>query len=326
MSSKVFKHWPTLLLGVFVFAVLLVAVFTYQVSSTEVAVVERMGVMLDTHPAPGLHFRWPYPFEKVTKYDKRIHCFGGSEGQVEEIATQDKRNILVGVFITYRISDPLVFAKRMTSFKKAENELNIWMRGAKSVAFGQFKLNQILTTGDTKLDEITEIIRKDVAEKAKPYGLEVCSAGITTLNVPEVVSSNVFERMNQDRKAEVETLLSAGKKKASEIKSNAEVEKSEIIAQAEAKAKEIRSQGDVEAAKALAVFSEDPELAAFLSKLDSLRAIMKSKTTLILDTNTDPFTLLKNNAYKLKDDKNPCKEKPVCKEQTKPAAPAKSAN
>ena len=306
MSSKVFKHWPTLLLGVFVFAVLLVAVFTYQVSSTEVAVVERMGVMLDTHPSPGLHFRWPYPFEKITKYDKRIHCFGGDEGQVEEIATHDKRNILVGVFITYRISDPLVFAKRMTTFKKAENELNIWMRGAKSVAFGKFDLKQILTTNqqEMKLDVIAEMIRKDVAEKAKPYGLEVCSAGITTLNVPEVVSSNIFDRMNQDRKAEVETLLSDGKRKASEIKSEAEVKKGDIIAQAEAAAKKTRSEGDVEAAKALAVFSEDAELAAFLSKLDSLRAIMKSKTTLILDTDTDPFTLLKNNAYKLPAEKN----------------------
>ncbi len=310
MSSKVFKHWPTLLLGVFVFAVLLVAVFTYQVSSTEVAVIERMGVMLDSHPGAGLHFRWPYPFEKITKYDKRLHCFGGNEGQIEETATKDKKNILVGVFITYRISDPLVFAKRMTSFKKAENELDIWMRGAKSVAFGKYNLDQILTTKpeNMKLNEIAAEIQRDVAEKAKSYGLEICSAGITTLNVPEAVSGNVFERMNQDRRAEVEKLLSEGKLEASKIKTNAEVKKGEIIAKAEAEAKAIRSEGDVEAAKAMAVFRQNPELAAFLSKLDSLRAITKSKTTLVLDTNTDPFTLLKSNA-----------------DQLVPAAPVKNA-
>jgi membrane protease subunit HflC len=105
--------------------------------------------------------------------------------------------------------------------------------------------------------------------------------------------------MNQDRKAEVEKLLSEGKLEASKIKTNAEVQKGEIIAKAEAEAKAIRSEGDVEAAKAMAVFRQNPELAAFLSKLDSLRQIMKSKTTLVLDTNTDPFTLLKSNADKL---------------------------
>ncbi|MBE6380615.1 MAG: protease modulator HflC [Lentisphaerae bacterium] len=301
MSSKVFKHWPTLLLGVFVFAVLLVAVFTYQVNSTEFAVVERMGVMQDTQPEPGLHFRLPYPFEKITKYDKRMHCFGGSEGQIEETATKDKKNILVGIFITYKISDPQVFAKRMTTFKKAESELNIWMRGAKTMAFGKYDLNQILTTnkGDMKLNAIAEEIKADIAKKAQPYGLEICSAGITTLNVPEAVSSSVFERMNQDRKSEVEKLLSEGEKKASEIKTAAEVEQLEIIANAEAHAKMIRSEGDVESAKAMEVFKQDPALAAFLLRLDSLREIMKGKTTLVLDTNTDPFTLLKSDADQL---------------------------
>ena len=55
----------------------------------------------------------------------------------------------------------------------------------------------------------------------------------------------------------------------------------------------------MEAAKYLRVFDKNPELAAFLRKLDSLRTIMKSKTTLVLDTNTDPFTLLKSNADQL---------------------------
>ena len=301
MSNKVLKHWPTLLMGVFVFAVLLVAVFTYQVSSTEVAVVERMGQMLNEHPAPGLHFRWPYPFEKITKYDNRLHCFGGNEGQIEETPTADKQNILVGVFITYRISDPLVFAKRMTSFKKAESELDIWMRGAKNAAFGKYKFDQILTTNPKKmrLGEISEMVRKDIAEKAKPYGLEICSAGITTLNVPEAVSSKVFERMNQDRMLAAQRYLGEGKLRAEEIRIAADKERANIIAKAEAEAKEISAKGDVEAAQYLKVFDRNPELAAFLRKLDSLRLIMKSKTTLVLDTNTDPFTLLKSNADQL---------------------------
>ena len=268
MSSKVFKHWPTLLLGVFVFAVLLVAVFTYQVSSTEYAVVERMGQMLDDRPAPGLHFRWPYPFEKITKYDNRLHCFGGNEGQIEETATADKHNILVGVFITYRISDPLLFAKRMTSFHKAESELDIWMRGAKSAAFGKFRFDEILTTDPAKmrLSEIADMIRRDIAERAKPYGIEVCSAGISTLNVPEAVSGKVFERMNQDRMLEAERLLGEGKLRAERIRIEADKMYANTIAEAQAQSKAICAEGDIEAAKYLQVFNRNPELAAFLRR------------------------------------------------------------
>ena len=301
MANKVFKHWPTLLLGVFVALVLLVAIFTYQVDSTQVAVVERMGRILDEHPEPGLHFRWPYPFEKITKYDKRLHCFGGREGQIEETATANKQNILVGVYIAYRISDPVLFSRRMTSFKKAESELDIWMRGAKNAAFGRYNLDQILTTDPEKmiLGKIADQIRGEIAAKAKPYGIEVKSAGITTLNVPEAVSSKVFERMNQDRMLAAQRYLGEGKLKAEQIRIAADKERANIIADAEAKAKEISAQGDVEAAKYLKVFEKNPELAAFLRKLDSLRAIMKTKTTLVLDTDTDPFTLLKSNADQL---------------------------
>jgi len=301
MANKVFKHWPTLLLGVFVALVLLVAIFTYQVDSTQVAVIERMGRILDDHPEPGLHFRWPYPFEKITKYDKRLHCFGGREGQIEETATANKQNILVGVYIAYRISDPVVFSRRMTSFKKAESELDIWMRGAKNAAFGRYNLDQILTTDPNKmiLGKIADQIRDEIAAKAKPYGIEVKTAGITTLNVPEAVSSKVFERMNQDRMLAAQRYLGEGKLKAEQIRIAADKERANIIADAEARAKEISAQGDVEAAKYLKVFEKNPELAAFLRKLDSLRAIMKTKTTLVLDTDTDPFTLLKSNADQL---------------------------
>lgn len=301
MANKVFKHWPTLLLGVFVAAVLLVAVFTYQVETTEVAVIEVMGRTLNEHPAPGLHFRWPYPFQKITTYDNRLHCFSGREGQIEETATANKQNILVGVFITYKIGDPILFFQRMTTFEKAENELDIWMRGAKNAAFGKFGLDQILTTDPQKmvLDKITTQIRKEMEEKAAPYGLEIRSAGITTLNVPEAVSSKVFERMNQDRLLAAQRYIGEGRLKAEEIRIGADKERANIIANAEAQAKEISAQGDVEAAKYLKVFEKNPELAAFLRKLDSLRTIMKTKTTLVLDTDTDPFTLLKSNADQL---------------------------
>jgi hypothetical protein len=70
-------------------------------------------------------------------------------------------------------------------------------------------------------------------------------------------------------------------------------------ADAEAKAKEIRAEGDVEAAKSYEIFQKNPELAKFLRKLDSLREIMRGRTTIVVDTNTVPFDLLKPGAENL---------------------------
>ena len=65
------------------------------------------------------------------------------------------------------------------------------------------------------------------------------------------------------------------------------------LAEAEAQAKQIKAEGDAKAASYYAVFREEPELAAFLRKLESMRKILPNKTTLILNTNYAPFDLLK---------------------------------
>ena len=73
-SGNFFKHWPTVLLGLIVALILLTAVFSFQLNQTELAVVTTFG-----RPAvvaePGLHFRWPFPFQKVYFFDRRIRCY-----------------------------------------------------------------------------------------------------------------------------------------------------------------------------------------------------------------------------------------------------------
>ena len=68
------------------------------------------------------------------------------------------------------------------------------------------------------------------------------------------------------------------------------------IVTTEAKAKEIRAAGDAAAAKYYSVFKQNPELAVFLRKLESLRVVMRGRTTLVFDTNTAPFDLFKPGA------------------------------
>ena len=74
----------------------------------------------------------------------------------------------------------------------------------------------------------------------------------------------------------------------------------ELDTRAERFLESIRAEGDAEAAKSYETFKQNPELAAFLRKLDSLRRIMKGRTTLVLDTNAAPFDLLTPGADNLK--------------------------
>lgn len=296
-TGNFFKHWPTMLLGLVVAAILLVAVFSYQLNQTESAVVTTFGRPTEV-TEPGLHFRWPFPFQRIYRFDHRIRCFEGGAGKLEETMTADGQNILVGIYVNFRIQDVKQFFITLENMTKAEDQLNSWMRGYKNAAFGRYKFSQVVNTDPKlmKLNEIQEEIKKNLIQISKPYGLEIVSVGINTINVPKAISEKVFDRMIQERQRAAAQFLAQGNSRAEKIRIDADREKAITLANAEAQAKEIRAQGDAEAAKYYAVFKENPELAEFLRKLDSLRQIMKGRTTLVLDTNVAPFDLFKPGA------------------------------
>jgi len=124
------------------------------------------------------------------------------------------------------------------------------------------------------------------------YGINVTNVGFKHLGFPELVTTKVFDRMKAERDRKSEKYRAEGKRDAQKIKSEADLQASAKLVQAEAEAKRIRAEGDRSAAEYYAVFGKNPELAAFLRKLESLRQTITEKTTLILDTRTPPYDLL----------------------------------
>lgn len=255
-TGNFFKHWPTMLLGVVVAVILLIAVFSYQLNQTESAVVTTFG-----SPAavtdPGLHFRWPFPFQKIYKFDHRIRCFEGGSGKIEETMTADGQNILVGIFINYRISAVEKFFRTLEDMTKAEERLNSLMRSAKNATFGQYKFSQVINTKPElmKLNEIQDRIKAALEKDTAEYGIEIVSVGINTINVPERITDKVFDRMIEDRKLVADRYLAEGTVRASEIRNDADQKKAVMLAKAEAEAREIRAQGDAEAPRPSMRFS-----------------------------------------------------------------------
>ena len=296
-KGNFFKHWPTMLLGLIVAVILLTAVFSFQLNQTEVAVVTTFG-----RPAvveePGLHFRWPFPFQEVYRFDKRIRCYEGSSGKQEETVTKDGHNIIVGIYVNYRIKDVNAFFSKLKDVSNGEDVLNTLMRSAKNTAFGKRNFDQIVNADGKmlQLDELMEDIKNQLVKDTSDFGIEIVGVGINTLGVPKTVSEKVFERMIAERKQFADKNLAEGKREAKEIRVKADLERDNIIADAEAKAQKLRAEGDAAAARFYKEFAKDPELAGFLRKVDALRLIMEKGTTLVIDTNVPPFDLLKSDA------------------------------
>lgn len=303
-EHKANRHWITITFGILVAAVFLVIIFSYQVKSTEFAVVNTLG-KLSVEERAGLHPRWPYPIQSIYKLDRRIRCYEGVAGNLEETLTRNGQNVVIGIYITYKIDKPLEFYQKMVDISAAETFINGWMRSKTALVIGQYNFDQLVNTDPAliKLNEIEQKIRQDIQALAGERGLQIVSVGINTVNIPESTTKDVFDRMIAERNKVSTEYRSDGKSKAEEIKTLANRNAMNIRTDAEAEAKMIRAEGDANAAKFYAEFKRNPELAAFLRKLDSLRKVMNKKTTLILDTDSAPFDILKMGAEKIGEQK-----------------------
>ena len=243
-------HWPTILLGVLVSVVFLTAIFSFQVKSTQFAVVSTFGKVQSVKDA-GLHFRIPYPIQKIFYFDNRERCFEGTVGQMEETYTADKQNIIVGVYVKYKIIDPERLFNSERNIEEAEKKLNSLLRSDKDQIIGKYKFSQFINTNpeEMKIQQIEEDIKTLLVVPAREqYGLEVLDVGIKSLGVPEKVTQDVIKRMKSERQAAAEIFLGEGKKIAKNIRTEANRNKRNILSIATAKAKMIRSEGDAEAA------------------------------------------------------------------------------
>ena len=289
-------HLPTILLGLVVAVIFLTAIFTFQVAEGERALVITMGTVGEQPAEPGWHFRWPLPIQEIVKYDVRQRSFDGNIGRLEEATTRDKKNVVIGIFVNYKIEDLKKFNSGPRTIARAEEFLGSRMRDVKLGVIGRFSFDEMINVDPEKmrLDEIrAEMLSALAPDVMELYGLKVLSVGIRTIGVPESNAEAIAATMQKERVVAATELRSSGQTVAAGIRSQADTQRKEIITNAESEAKKLMAEGDAEAAKHFAVFSEDPELAMFLRKLESMKRIMESRTTLILDTAFAPFDIFR---------------------------------
>ena len=288
----------TLVIGLLLILVFGLLLFTFQVRTTDVAVVTTFGNPTRPITEPNLYFKWPWPIQKVWTFDRRVQNF---EDRLTEGLTSDNFGLLTSVYVGWKVSNPTNFFPRFAGsanpISAAETLLDQWVGNAKTDVVGKHPLSDFVSTSDNGAaflaieKAILEGIRSQI--RTNNLGLEVEFLGIKRLQLPETVSQSVFDRMTSERKVLADRFQYEGEAEAQRIRSDAERKAAELLANAESQATRIKGIGEAEAAKSLAVFQQNPELASFIFRLNALESSLKERSVLIFDQQTPPFDLFR---------------------------------
>ena len=319
--------------GVVMAVIVLLAlyVFVFQVRVTEVAVHYRppgkVLRVLNAGPEEqsGLYFRLPWPIDKVVKYPRWVRML---DGPLPQTQLKDEWQVIISMYCAWRLADPVAFEKSLRgNEKEAEKRLKDVIFNETSKAVAKLSFGDLVSTNeaDLKFDQVEEEISGNVRAAVQGYGMELVAFGVRRIAIPASTTAEVFKRMEAERLAVAEKYRAEGKMEKQTIIAEAQKQAKNVLSDAESKAKLIRSEGEAEEAKYYDRFAQHPELAIFLRRLDSLRAIAQkareagTPITFVLDTRTEPLAAL----YRGPQDREeiPATGGPAATVSTNPTAP-----
>jgi membrane protease subunit HflC len=278
-------------------AVLLVLSFAcaFLVHEAEHVIVLRFGRPMRVVAQPGLHFRLPVPLERLVRIDRRLQH---AEIRLSESLTRDQRNVIVPVFFTWRVTDPLLFHTAVRDLEPARQKLDALITSARNTVLGRHDFAHLV--GDEREGATIPVLEKEILALAAPdalkqLGITLVGSGITQIQLPEANTEAVFRRMRAERRREATQYRAEGRAKAAEMKAETDKQASFLIADAKRQAEEVRGKAEAEAAAIYAAaHGKDPAFYRFLRELQSLRTVVDKNTTVVLDTSVAPFHWLKS--------------------------------
>jgi len=273
--------------------VMVIYLVTFQVRETESGFVTRFGKPVREVTKPGLYFKWPTPIEQVHKFDSRMRVLEAA--QLAETTTRGNVPIIVNTYVVWRVAQPLKFLNAVKTEGNAESKLRNHINDTQNRIIGQHSFGEFVNSDPSRIqfDKIQEEMLADLKGPVlAEYGIEIKTLGIKQLKVSEDVTKKVFERMKAERQGRTDAITSEGEALAIQIRADANKKRDLLLDAAEGRAKEIRGQGDADAAKYYEMLDADPKLAIFLRNLETLKETLKDRSTLLIPTGAEPFTLL----------------------------------
>lgn len=283
----------TVLVGTVV-ALIILSLSLYIVDQRQNAIVFRLGEVVKVEVRPGLYFKVPL-LDNVRYFDIRILTIDTAEPEL--FLTSEKKNVLVDLFVKWRITDVRQYYVSIVvgggGEPQAQTRLLQTINDGLRAEFGNRTVHDVVSG---ERDQIMELMRQKANDDAIKIGVEVLDVRLKRVDLPKEVSQSVYNRMQAERKQAATQLRSTGAAESERIRADADRQREVIIAQAYREAQRIKGEGD---GKAVAIYARayegTPEFYAFYRSLEAYKQSFKSKNdVLVLEPNSEFFKYFKS--------------------------------
>ena len=232
----------------------------------------------------GLNFKLPF-IQNVVFLDKRVLNL---DNPPEEVIASDQKRLIIDAITRFQIIDPLKFYISVGNERVARSRLSTIINSRIRGVLGTQDLATLLSTERTK--QMT-IIRNDVNEEAKGFGIKIIDVRIKRADLPPANSDAIYKRMQTERQREAKEFRAQGAEIAAKITSTADKDVTVLLANAKKQSEIMKGEGDGERNKIFAnAFGKDPQFFAFYRAMQAYEtALIGGETSLVLSPDSEFF-------------------------------------
>lgn len=260
----------------------------FTVEQTEQVLITQLGQPVRVIDQPGLHAKVPL-IQSVISFDRRVLDY---EVPAEEVILGDQRRLIVDSFTRYRITDPLRYYQAVGAQEDAvRGRLNSVVSSALRRVLGNEQLLNVLSS---QRQRIMNLIRDQVDEEMRGFGIAVVDVRIRRADLPQENKQAVLQRMQSERERVARQARAEGAETQARIRADADRERTVLLADARAQADKLRGEGEAQATNVYAAaFSQDAEFFRIWRTLQSYReAFAGGQSRLVLTQDSQFLRML----------------------------------
>ncbi|MBQ7507137.1 MAG: protease modulator HflC [Lachnospiraceae bacterium] len=290
MKSKK-KTFAGVIAAVLVVAALIIlGSMLYTVNYMDVVIVKEFEKIVDVKNQPGLYLKAPFIQTVQPIYGgRRIYDIPASD-----VITRDKKSMIADDYVIWRVVDAPKYYQTLGAVSaRAEERIDAAVYNATKNTISSMTQDEVIAARGI---ELTNMITKESNSDIASYGIEIITAEIKALDLPDDNKNAVYERMISERRNIAAGYTAQGNANAQKIKNETDKQVSITLAEAEKTAEQTIAEGEAEYMKILSKAYNNEDKADFynyIRSLDAIKASLKGgNKTIMLDKDSELARIL----------------------------------
>ena len=274
--------------------VLLLFSSLYSVAPNEYAAVREFGKIVKIEDTPGLKFKLPF-IQNIQMISKATMLY---DVPLSDVITRDKKSMIADNYVLWRVNDPTKYIRTLDAIEvHAEERIEAAVYNSLKNVISSMSQDEVIEARGEKLTQmLTDEANSDIGD----YGIEVITAEIKSLDLPDDNKEAVYDRMISERQNIAASYTAQGEAEAQKIRNETDKTVTVMKANANKDAEILVAEGEAEYMKILQEAYNTKDKEDFYSFTRALDAFQKSlsggEKTIILDKDSELVKILYGRA------------------------------